>query len=206
MPASWWTGLHDAAIRIPLAARMPGGRGVCTGLAQHIDLFATLLEMAGVQPRVAQNGRSLPGVLNHAGPAEDLLLRDAVYTDSGTVPGIDRHGADRTVVRTMTPEHAYYPSQLLFAEHPGANTRSRAVRTDRWKYVGRLDDVEELYDLAADPDETDNLLVTRPGEHGDIRDEMRERLLRWTAETGDVLFGDNRAASPSPRGGRRAIR
>ena len=122
------------------------------------------------------------------------------------MPGIDRHGADRTVVRTMTPEHAYDPSRLMFAEHPGANTRGRAVRTDRWKYVWRLDDVEELYDLAADPDETDNLLVTRPGEHGDIRDEMRERLLRWTAETGDMLFGDNRATSPSPRPGRRAIR
>lgn len=80
VPASCWTGLHDAAIRIPLAARMPGGRGrgVCTGLVQHIDLFATLLEMAGVQPRVAQHGRSLLGVLKHAGPAEDLPLRDAV--------------------------------------------------------------------------------------------------------------------------------
>jgi len=51
------------------------------------------------------------------------------------------------------------------------------VRTDRWKYVHWQDFRPQLFDLAADPDEFDDLGDDIPREA--VRREMRERLLAW---------------------------
>jgi arylsulfatase A-like enzyme len=59
----------------------------------------------------------------------------------------------------------------------------RMVRTAAYKYVYNGPDVDELYDLAADPDELRNL-IDHPA-YGDARREMRERLIDWMDETDD---------------------
>jgi arylsulfatase A-like enzyme len=59
----------------------------------------------------------------------------------------------------------------------------RMVRTDRYKYVYNGPDIDELYDLEADPDELQNL-IDHP-EYADARREMRERLIEWMDETAD---------------------
>ena len=59
----------------------------------------------------------------------------------------------------------------------------RMVRTDRYKYVYNGPDIDELYDLAADPAELQNL-IDHP-EYEDVRREMRTRLADWMDETDD---------------------
>lgn len=50
----------------------------------------------------------------------------------------------------------------------------RMIRDERWKYVWNLTDVDELYDLRADPDELRN--VIGDDRHGDVLAELRGKL------------------------------
>ncbi|HBP39121.1 MAG TPA: sulfatase [Clostridiales bacterium] len=50
----------------------------------------------------------------------------------------------------------------------------RMIRTRRWKYIWNATDIDELYDLAADPDELRNLIGD--GEQEAILAELRRRL------------------------------
>ncbi|MEH3108165.1 MAG: sulfatase [Sphingomonas fennica] len=61
-----------------------------------------------------------------------------------------------------------------------------ALREDRYKYMHfhGIWDVDELYDLAADPHETDNLLA-RPG-HEALAERMSAKLFRLLDETGGM--------------------
>ena len=61
----------------------------------------------------------------------------------------------------------------------------RMVRTERWKYVYIPHDLDELYDLQADPAEMNNL-VNDP-EHADVLNEMKARLLGWNDATKDMF-------------------
>ena len=59
------------------------------------------------------------------------------------------------------------------------------VRTATHKYVARLVGGDELYDLTADPGE----LVNRIDDPVlmEVKASLRDRLLRWYLETGDVV-------------------
>ncbi|MGD8239962.1 MAG: DUF4976 domain-containing protein, partial [Armatimonadota bacterium] len=71
----------------------------------------------------------------------------------------------------------------------GRNIPMRAVVAEvdgrTWKYIHTQDDVDELYDLTADPQEKESL-VDDP-EHAALRTRLRGRLAEWTRETGDFL-------------------
>jgi len=62
---------------------------------------------------------------------------------------------------------------------------TKAVRSQRWKYCMTPGDVDELYDLDADPDE----LINLAGEAAlaDVVREHREYILHWLIETEDTL-------------------
>jgi arylsulfatase A-like enzyme len=62
----------------------------------------------------------------------------------------------------------------------------RMVRDARWKYVWNAADVDELYDLQADPGELHN----RAGDPGCAQElrRLRRRMVDWMAETGDRLL------------------
>ena len=78
------------------------------------------------------------------------------------------HGRDYVVCETYGHKYAHI---------------GRAVMTQRYKYVYNKDQIEELYDLACDPYELNNLY-----EHPDyqeIKRDMKEKLREWAEETGD---------------------
>jgi len=74
----------------------------------------------------------------------------------------------------------------LFSEHHGHYGEyvfQRFLRYDRYKYVAHLEDIDELYDLEADPYELENR-VDDP-ELADIRAELQRRLLARMDEADD---------------------
>ncbi len=76
----------------------------------------------------------------------------------------------------------------VFAQYHGDEFglySQRMLRTDRFKFVYNAPDVNELYDLEADPHELHNL-ANHP-EYQSVRDDLERRLLEWMKETNDVI-------------------
>ena len=59
------------------------------------------------------------------------------------------------------------------------------IRTHRHKYVRRLYETDELYDLAIDPGEEHN--VIHDPAYAATRAELQLRMLDWYQETSDVV-------------------
>ena len=172
--------LTDRGIGVFLIMRGPGGfRGgrVVDALVSQVDIFPTVCDLAGIPPPHWLQGRSMLPLLRGAGEIRDEVFAEGTY-------------------------HAAYEPQ-------------RAIRTRRWKYIRRFDDrrtpvvvntddgpaknawlaagwaeravpPEELYDLVLDPAEGENLIDR--DEHAAVARDLRARLLRWMAETGDPLL------------------
>jgi arylsulfatase A-like enzyme len=65
------------------------------------------------------------------------------------------------------------------------HTKAAMCRTREFKYVRRLDETDELYDLCSDPGEQCNR-IHDPALRGVLAD-LRERMLSWYQETADVV-------------------
>jgi arylsulfatase A-like enzyme len=157
-----WLGhgyhVYDYLVHVPLLVYAPGvfPSGVrVSELASHVDVYPTLasaFELDAVDGRPRQ-GIDLQAVASAAGayaPAADSSTR-AVYLEASG--------------GRMLPR----PDQWL-----------TAIRTERYKYVrGLVNEAlpEELYDLAADPGEHENLVGARP----DVAAELRQRLAALVA-------------------------
>jgi arylsulfatase A-like enzyme len=124
--------MYEESIRVPLIIRDPrlpeATRGRRQQMALNIDLAPTILKMAGVAVPEGMQGTDLQPVLRD--PA--AKGREDWYY-----------------------EHVYTPE-------PGRRPipRSEGVRTERWKYIRYTDPsppLEQLFDLAADPQEERDL-------------------------------------------------
>ena len=73
-------------------------------------------------------------------------------------------------------DYGYRKARRTLGRAPNA-CRAWMVRTERWKYVHWQDFRPQLFDLAADPQEFDDL--GDDVNHETVRREMRERLLSW---------------------------
>ena len=62
----WWTGFQDCLLRVPLIVRLPGGAGGrrVEALTEIIDVFPTIMELAGIEPQHTQFGAKPPAA-NH---------------------------------------------------------------------------------------------------------------------------------------------
>jgi len=156
--AEYKRSCHESSVHVPTA--LTGGPFTGGGRVQQmvslVDLPPTLLDAAGIDVPDAMQGRSILPLLR--GDSADW------------------------------PEEAFIQ---ISESHTG-----RAVRTGRWKYAvaapGDADDgagaasrYEEafLYDLKHDPYELSNLINL--DSHSEVRQVMRERLLRRMTEAGE---------------------
>ena len=74
---------------------------------------------------------------------------------------------------------------MVAQANPDSHTKATMLRTKDFKYVNRLYEADELYDLQKDPKETKN--VIHIPEYRDIVIEMRKAMLDWYQETCDVV-------------------
>ena len=124
--------MYEGSVRVPWIMRWPAGMPTGQRVAapvSGVDLMPTLLELAGVAPPKALDGRSL---------AVDLV--------SARQP-------------QAAPVFAEIASQGVFWENDDDPEQLAAhvmMREGSWKYVWNRFDMDELYDLAADPMELDN--------------------------------------------------
>jgi arylsulfatase A-like enzyme len=156
---AWKVGAYDATIKAPMIFRLPGrvARGAtCSQPVSVVDLAPTLLGVAGVKSPWRMDGRDLSPLLKRPSKnpnwplvMEHFWLSFGEQTDCA-VPDKDATGP--------------LPWWI-------------SLRQGRYKYIRTLvpNELEELYDLEADPQELHNLVLDT--EHRGTLKDCRTRLL-----------------------------
>ncbi|MBI5723729.1 MAG: sulfatase-like hydrolase/transferase [Planctomycetes bacterium] len=176
------TILYDCHVRLPLIMRFPASSGLPAGilrdgLAEYIDIAATILDAAGISRPGWMAGRSLlPYCRDAALPARDAVFaqggveREALIAPDGKGPNIDVPAGRQPTIK-----------ELVALSHSDFMLKAKMVRTENHKLIYRLNGHHELYDLRADPHELRNL-ADDPA-CAQIRAELAERLVRHLIET-----------------------
>ena len=177
----WPSGFEDCLIRSPLAIRLPGveAQPMNHAMCETVDLTPTILDIAGIELEHDQYGESLVPLLR----GEQQELKDAVFCEGG-------HNRDETQAIEMKEDaphkdYIYYQKARIQTDDPDTVCKSAMIRTPKWKYIHRLRDTDELYDLEADPGEQHNVVDVQGNEQ--VQQALLERLLNWFLETGDVV-------------------
>lgn len=178
---------EDCLTRVPFVIKPPRGvpvrPRVCPALVELVDFSATVYDLAGIDPGYDAFGRSLRPLL--AGATNEH--RDAVFSEGGRRYG-EPQASEREALTDDTSKalELYSPRLRLQATDDGPyHTKAAMCRTRTHKYVRRLYEPDELYDLAADPLEETNIAADPACR--DILAGLKERLLRWYMETCDIV-------------------
>ena len=147
---------YEEGIRSPFAVRFPplAKAGITRdALVICQDIAPTFIELAGGKPGAHVQGRSmLPLLRSGRAKTRDSILVE--YWAENAMPWL-------------------------------VGMTYKAIRTDRWKYIhwvnrARNGELDELYDLEADPYELRNLNAS--AKHADIRAKLRKKLRGLVAE------------------------
>src|SRR5205085_1276953 len=152
--------LYEGGTRDPFIVRWPGkvkAGATCDVPAIHVDLFPTLMELAGAKAPEKQilDGESLVPLFRDANAQ---LKRDAIYQ--------------------------HFPGYLGAGPGSWRTTPVSLIEMGDWKLMEFLEDGRlELYNLKDDIGETNNLAKSMP----DKTRELHNRLLAWRKEISALM-------------------
>ena len=180
---------EDCLTRVPFIIKPPSWvevkPRVSDVLVELIDFPATVEALTGLEPEHTHFGRSLLPVI--AGETDEH--RDAVFCEGGRLHGETQAKELESTERYDHPEDSLYWPRLVL-QHGDGPEHGKAImcRTNEFKYVRRLYESDELYDLRADPGEVHNR-IDDPA-LADVLAGLKERLLTHYLETCDVVPRD----------------
>ena len=176
-------------MRIPLLSQ---SRCV-NGLVELFDIMPTVAELAGIEIMHQHFAESLVSCM--CGNTESH--RKFVFTEGGYDPH-EKHifeGRWEEQGLTRTPDHVYYPKGSMQQQIPLSVSRAVSIRSQQYKLIYRNYDQCELYDLAEDPDELQNLYGNF--NYQEIEKNLMKELLEWFLRTSDVSpFGEDNREIP----------
>lgn len=166
----------DQSFHIPLIVRAPGGiddtpRGLrVEAFTEAVDIMPTILTAVGRPVPQQCDGHSLKPFIDGSclGDGAPAGWRDAAHWE-----------LDFRDTRSGRAE------QDLRLDIDSCNLT--VIRDRKWKYVHYADLPALLFDIAADPEETENLAAD-PGHAPVVRD-MAQRMLSWRMRYGARAFG-----------------
>ena len=178
----WPSGLSDCLLRNPLIIDAPGfpGGQECNALVEMVDFLPTVLELGEIEAAHTHFGRSLIPLLEDVGAPH----RDAAFSEGGFLVE-----EEHLLERGAPPYHIKGDIQHELPESVG---KAISVRTDRWTYIHRLYEGNELYNRVNDPGELVNLSGTP--DVATIERDLQDRVMEWMLATSDVI-----PWSPDPR-------
>ncbi len=178
---------EDALVRVPFVVKppkdVPVTPRVSEALVELVDFPATVYDLAGIDPGYWHFGRSLlaRALGCHGRASRCDLLR------GGRLMG-ERQAMELPSVEAMEDPSTslYWPriKHQITDEQPW-HTKATMCRTRDYKYIRRLYEQDELYDLRADPQETRNL-IDDPA-YAEVAQRLKERMLTWYMATCDVV-------------------
>ncbi|RRB07253.1 sulfatase family protein [Larkinella rosea] len=195
--------LYEGGIHVPLIIRWPGqlkAGQVNTDLVSAIDVSATILKLAGVEPPAYLDGRVMLG----AGIKKREYIVAARDRMDETVDKM-RCIRDRQFkyIRNYLPERPYMqPNKYKETEYPMWNLLKELNQQGKLTpaqalFVAPTKPAEELYDLKTDPHELTNL-ATLP-RYRKTLGKMRTILDSWVRTTNDQGQFPERKIGLSPK-------
>jgi arylsulfatase A-like enzyme len=177
---------YEEALRVPMVIAGPGvepGRRV-DGLVSLMDLVPTIAALCGVDPGGDHDGVPFAAALAGTDSAGG---RDHVISESFQIGGKEGGHGD-----------AVDPAAFDL-DRDGINV---SIRTGQYRYIWRLHDHDELYDLDADPWELDNIAAraTCAGTMHEFREVIAASLEDALPQVATVIRG---AKGETDRGTRR---
>ena len=171
-------GFEDCLLHVPLMFRVPvAAPREVDAMCEMNDMYATLMDLVGLEPKHHQFGRSLAPAIG--GDAFDA--RDAVFAEGGRLSGEEHWG-----IEGLAPENWYAKRRDVIAQNPEVSlSRCATIRTREFLYTHCTHDVDELFDLSRDPDATVN--VAGDPAYAHVQRDLLDRLLDWMLETSDTL-------------------
>ncbi|CAA9550614.1 MAG: Sulfatase family protein [uncultured Thermomicrobiales bacterium] len=175
--------LYDPGLEIALILRLPargwrGGRAI-DALVSNVDLFPTLVELAGLPVPPAVQGRSLLALLDGEDGYEP---RDAIFGEMTYHDYYDPRRGVRTARHKLIVNFSAAPAFM----DPSQSWRPRTATMVPPDPALAYHPPVELYDLEADPLEWRNLADDEA--HAAPRRALLAQLGSWMRETGDPLL------------------
>ncbi|MEZ6138143.1 MAG: sulfatase-like hydrolase/transferase, partial [Pirellulaceae bacterium] len=163
--------LYEGGTRDPFIIRWPGvtqSASSCNVPSIHVDVYPTLLEIAGApQPQQVLDGESLVKLFRDP---EAKLQRDAIFQ--------------------------HFPGYLGSGPGLWRTTPVSLIQSGDWKLMEFFEDGRlELYNLANDIGEANNLVNENPSK----AKELHDRLVAWRAEVKAPMPTKNEGAAARPR-------
>ena len=175
---------QDCLTRVPLVIKPPQGNtiqpGIREALVELVDVRATIEEFTQLNPGYTHFGRSLLPLISGKSPEH----RNAVFSEGGRLHG-ESHCMELESADNQVSTGLYWPRLSLQASEGPEHTKAVMCRTHAHKYVRRLYEKDELYDLVNDPQELCNQ-IDNPAYAG-VLTKLKERLLTFYMETADVV-------------------
>ncbi len=164
--------IYESLLRVPLMVRFPrfAPRRVETPV-QTIDLFKTVLWLAGIAPPADQPVRG--SIL----PLEENMAYQPLIVSEYSVPNFPAF---------FLQENARHVDLRRYSR------TFRAVRENGWKYIWCSDGAHELYHLAEDRGEQHNVIDGRPQRAADLR----RKLDAWQATLDPFIAQEVGASDP----------
>ena len=201
--------LYDGGIHIPLLVRWPDkikAGQVCGDLVSAIDISATILKIAGIEPPEYMEGKVFlePGANGDWRPVNkhDYIIAARDRCDET----IDRIRCVRTkqfkYIRNFLPDRPYTQrNDYKERSYPVLNLMKELHSQGKLTPVQELfmaprKPIEELYDIKKDPYEINNLADSP--QYGRTLEKMRAILQRWIEETGDTGRFPEKPSSITP--------
>ncbi len=176
---------EDCLTRIPFIIKPPSAINVeprvCDALVELVDFSETVFALTNITPNYSRFGKSLIPLLQ--GKTESH--RDAVFCEGGRLYG-EKHAMELESPSNLKPSGLYWPRVgLQTTDDKPYHSKATMCRTKEFKYIYRLYEKDELYDLINDPGELNNIIDD--SNSTDILNKLKERMLTWYVETCDVV-------------------
>lgn len=168
---------EDVLTNVPLIIKPPFNVDSKLGeeaLVELIDLQATIYDIADIEAPHTHFGQSLLPILK--GKKEH---RDFVFTEGGRIDG-EEHCTDSGHAKS----NEYWARTVVQNEIPG-HTKALMVRNKSYKFVYRLYEKNEFYDLEKDPYELNNEIENEA--YASFIHEFKKVALKHYMETTDVV-------------------
>jgi N-sulfoglucosamine sulfohydrolase len=182
--------LYDPGIEAALIMRLPA-RGWSDGrtireLVSNVDLFPTMVELAGLPVDAHVHGRSLRPLLD----GDPYVPHKHVFSELTYHDYYDPRRAIRTATHKLIVNFSAAPSLMNPTQSWQPRSRPATPANPATDFHAPI----ELYDLTTDPDEQTNLATDES--QASVRDDLLTRLHDWMQDTSDPLL-DGPVRSPS---------